>query len=130
MISVTTVRTLLPRKTTTAAAAATFAHATVVVSRIAPRSSKYHNNVAIPTLRQHHRRCFVSVPHISASSKTEAGKLIQRRATTGSATSVFYIKNLPGQEKQGKFVEQIFTYMVGGPIAILGAGGMYKVMMD
>jgi len=65
----------------------------------------------------------------SSSSSSAAGQLITRRATTGSVSSVFYLKNLPGQnnKQQGNFVENVFTVTVGVPIAILGLGGLYKM---
>ena len=67
----------------------------------------------------------------SAASSTAASRLIQRRATTGSVSSIFYLKNLessnPEQLKQAKFVENVFTVSVGVPIAILGLGGIYKM---
>jgi len=64
----------------------------------------------------------------STISSSEAARLFQRRATSGSATSVYYLKNLSGNQKEGKFAELMFTWLVGGPIAILGIGGMYKWM--
>jgi len=66
---------------------------------------------------------------MSSSSSSAAGQLITRRATTGSVSSVFYLKNLPGQnnKQQGNFIENVFTVTVGVPIAILGLGGLYKM---
>jgi hypothetical protein len=67
----------------------------------------------------------------STKTTTAASRLIQRRATTGSVSSIFYLKNVessnPGQQKQAKFVENVFTFSVGVPIAILGLGGIYKI---
>ncbi|OEU08032.1 hypothetical protein FRACYDRAFT_250253 [Fragilariopsis cylindrus CCMP1102] len=67
----------------------------------------------------------------TTKTSTAASRLIQRRATTGSVSSIFYLKNLessnPKQLKQAKFVENIFTFSVGVPIAILGLGGIYKI---
>ena len=67
----------------------------------------------------------------TTKTSTAASRLIQRRATTGSVSSIFYLKNLessnPEQLKQAKFVENVFTVSVGVPIAILGLGGIYKM---
>mmetsp|Transcript_49773 Transcript_49773/g.55568 ORF Transcript_49773/g.55568 Transcript_49773/m.55568 type:complete len:122 (+) Transcript_49773:334-699(+) len=65
----------------------------------------------------------------STTSSSAAAGLITRRATTGSVSSVFYLKNLPGQnnKQQGNFVENVFTGFVGVPIALLGIGGLYKL---
>jgi hypothetical protein len=63
----------------------------------------------------------------TTTTTTAASRLIQRRATTGSVSSVFYLKTLPGQQKQAKFIENVFTFSVGVPIAILGLGGIYKI---
>mmetsp|Transcript_44945 Transcript_44945/g.109136 ORF Transcript_44945/g.109136 Transcript_44945/m.109136 type:complete len:96 (+) Transcript_44945:308-595(+) len=61
---------------------------------------------------------------------TDAGRLIQRRATTGSVSSVFYIKELAGKgdataHRQARQVEDVFKFTVGLPIAMLGCGGLY-----
>ena len=62
---------------------------------------------------------------------TDAGRLIQRRATTGSVSSVFYLKELAGKggdtkaHRQARQVEDVFKFTVGLPIAILGCGGLY-----
>ena len=67
----------------------------------------------------------------TTKTSTAASRLIQRRATTGSVSSIFYLKNLessnPKQQQQAKFVENVFTVSVGVPIAILGLGGIYKM---
>eukprot|EP00537_Pseudo-nitzschia_pungens_P006755 CAMPEP_0172371424 /NCGR_PEP_ID=MMETSP1060-20121228/42838_1 /TAXON_ID=37318 /ORGANISM="Pseudo-nitzschia pungens, Strain cf. cingulata" /LENGTH=89 /DNA_ID=CAMNT_0013097047 /DNA_START=83 /DNA_END=352 /DNA_ORIENTATION=+ len=63
-----------------------------------------------------------------------AGKLIQRRATTGSVSSVFYLKTLGGgnasAKQQAAFVENVFTGLVGLPIGILGLGGLYRMACE
>lgn len=74
------------------------------------------------------RRAFSSAP-------SAASRLIQRRATTGSVSSVFYLKNLPGkngkqQKEQASFIENVFTGLVGVPIACLGLGGLYRMASD
>jgi hypothetical protein len=67
---------------------------------------------------------------------TAAGRLIQRRATTGSVSSVFYLKELAGKSsssggcntelrRQAQQVETVFKALVGFPIMILGCGGLY-----
>ena len=61
---------------------------------------------------------------------TDAGRLIQRRATTGSVSSVFYLKELAKKgdvaaHRQARQVEDVFKFTVGLPIAILGCGGLY-----
>mmetsp|Transcript_12279 Transcript_12279/g.26014 ORF Transcript_12279/g.26014 Transcript_12279/m.26014 type:complete len:98 (-) Transcript_12279:116-409(-) len=70
----------------------------------------------------------------SSSSSSAAGRLIQRRATTGSVSSVFYLKSLanknPKQKQQATFVENIFTGLVGLPIAVLGLGGAYRMASE
>ena len=70
-----------------------------------------------------------------SASSSAASRLIQRRATTGSVSSIFYLKNLPsdanGKEKeQAAFVENVFMGMVGLPIAVLGLGGLYRMACD
>lgn len=60
----------------------------------------------------------------SSSSLSSVGKLIQRRATTGSLTSVFYLRN--SGMKEAKTAENIFLVGIGIPMAILGIGGLYK----
>ena len=72
---------------------------------------------------------------ISSAPPSAASRLIQRRATTGSVSSVFYLKNLPGEagkqhKQQAAFVENVFTGLVGVPIACLGLGGLYRMASD
>jgi len=67
------------------------------------------------------------------STSSAAEKLIQRRATTGSVSSVFYLKTLPGDaagKKQASLVENAFVGLVGVPIAFLGLGGLYRMASD
>ena len=69
----------------------------------------------------------------SSSTSSAAGRLIQRRATTGSVSSVFYLKTLNSsaqQQKQSAFMEKIFTGLVGLPIGILGLGGLYRMACE
>eukprot|EP00531_Pseudo-nitzschia_arenysensis_P005832 CAMPEP_0116114652 /NCGR_PEP_ID=MMETSP0329-20121206/92_1 /TAXON_ID=697910 /ORGANISM="Pseudo-nitzschia arenysensis, Strain B593" /LENGTH=89 /DNA_ID=CAMNT_0003608041 /DNA_START=46 /DNA_END=315 /DNA_ORIENTATION=- len=77
---------------------------------------------------------FLAATALKRSFSSDASKLIQRRATTGSVSSVFYLKNLNGGGKQAKqqadFVENVFTGFVGVPIACLGLAGLYRMASD
>jgi len=71
----------------------------------------------------------------SSAAPSAASRLIQRRATTGSVSSVFYLKTLPGKggkqhKEQAAFIENVFTGLVGVPIACLGLGGLYRMASD
>mmetsp|Transcript_6318 Transcript_6318/g.15341 ORF Transcript_6318/g.15341 Transcript_6318/m.15341 type:complete len:93 (-) Transcript_6318:2085-2363(-) len=68
----------------------------------------------------------------SSNAPSDASRLIQRRATTGSVSSVFYLKTLGGkqQKQQADFVENTFIAFVGVPIACLGLGGLYRMASD
>ena len=52
-----------------------------------------------------------------------AGRMIQKRATTGSLTSVFYLKESGMKEFQT--AEKIFKIGVGIPMVALGLGGLW-----
>ena len=54
---------------------------------------------------------------------TVAGRMIQKRATTGSLTSVFYLKE--SGMKEFKTAENLFKVGIGIPMAALGLGGLY-----
>lgn len=55
--------------------------------------------------------------------RTTAGRVIQRRATTGSLSSVFYLKQ--AGMKEAKTAENVFLVGIGIPMAVLGLGGLY-----
>ncbi|KAG7355669.1 hypothetical protein IV203_000355 [Nitzschia inconspicua] len=59
------------------------------------------------------------------NNSSAASRLIQRRATTGSVSSVFYLRHAGTNSKQASLVETIFIGCIGGPLAILGLGGLY-----
>lgn len=65
---------------------------------------------------------------------TAAGRLIQRRATTGSVSSVFYLQQLahadPVAKRQALQIERVFKAMVGAPLVVLGTAGLYRMTMD
>ena len=70
-----------------------------------------------------------------SSAPSAASRLIQKRATTGSVSSVFYLKTLPGKnqkiaQQQAQFIENVFTGLVGLPIACLGLGGLWRMASD
>jgi hypothetical protein len=52
-----------------------------------------------------------------------AGRMIQKRATTGSLTSVFYLRS--SGMKEAKTAENIFLVGIGIPMAALGLGGLW-----
>ena len=52
-----------------------------------------------------------------------AGRLIQKRATTGSLTSVFYLRS--SGMKEAKTAENVFLVGIGIPMAALGLGGLW-----
>jgi hypothetical protein len=60
--------------------------------------------------------------------KSAAARLIQHRATTCSISSVFYLKQ--GGMKEAAQVERLFVVTIGVPVAMLGMGGLYKMMHD
>ena len=59
---------------------------------------------------------------------TTAGRMIQRRATTGSLTSVFYLQQ--AGMKEAKTAESIFIAGIGIPMAFLGMGGLYTAIQN
>ena len=59
---------------------------------------------------------------------TTAGRIIQRRATTGSLTSVFYLQQ--AGMKEAKTAETIFLAGIGIPMALLGMGGLYTAIQN
>ena len=61
---------------------------------------------------------------VAGNSLSSVGKLIQRRATTGSLTSVFYLRN--SGMKEAKTAETMFVVGIGIPMALLGLAGLYK----
>jgi hypothetical protein len=52
-----------------------------------------------------------------------AARLIQKRATTGSLTSVFYLRE--SGMKEAKTAETVFLVGIGIPMAALGLGGLW-----
>jgi hypothetical protein len=52
-----------------------------------------------------------------------AGCLIQKRATAGSLTSVFYLRS--SGMKEAKTAENIFLVGIGIPMAASGLGGLW-----
>ena len=56
---------------------------------------------------------------------TTAGRVIQRRATTGSVSSVFYLKE--AGMKEAKTAENVFVAGIGIPMAMMGLGGLYSI---
>ncbi|KAG7361571.1 hypothetical protein IV203_036672 [Nitzschia inconspicua] len=62
---------------------------------------------------------------VTSNNSSAASRLIQRRATTGSVSSVFYLRHAGTNSKQASLVETIFIGCIGGPLAILGLGGLY-----
>lgn len=59
---------------------------------------------------------------------TTAGRVIQRRATTGSVSSVFYLKE--AGMKEFKTAENVFMVGIGLPMAFLGLGGLYTMIQS
>ena len=59
---------------------------------------------------------------------TAAGRMIQRRATTGSLTSVFYLQQ--AGMKEAKTAEKMFIVGIGIPMALLGMGGLYTAIQN
>ena len=57
---------------------------------------------------------------------TTAGRVIQRRATTGSLSSVFYLKE--AGMKEFKTAENVFVLGIGVPMAFMGLGGLYTMI--
>ena len=55
---------------------------------------------------------------------TAARRLIQKRATTGSLTSVFYLES--SGMKEAKTAENMFLIGIGIPMALLGIGGLWQ----
>ena len=53
-----------------------------------------------------------------------AGRLIQKRATTGSLSSVFYLKS--SGMKEAKTAENMFLVGIGIPMGALGLGGLWQ----
>eukprot|EP00429_Kryptoperidinium_foliaceum_P010467 CAMPEP_0176002146 /NCGR_PEP_ID=MMETSP0120_2-20121206/495_1 /TAXON_ID=160619 /ORGANISM="Kryptoperidinium foliaceum, Strain CCMP 1326" /LENGTH=76 /DNA_ID=CAMNT_0017334723 /DNA_START=1 /DNA_END=231 /DNA_ORIENTATION=- len=62
----------------------------------------------------------------SHTIKTAAGKIIQRRATTGSVSSVFYLRQA-GMKEQANVAENAFLIGIGAPTALLGVAGLYQM---
>ena len=52
-----------------------------------------------------------------------AGKVIQKRALTGSLTSVFYLRK--SGMKEAKEAEKLFLVTVGIPMGCIGAAGLF-----
>jgi hypothetical protein len=55
--------------------------------------------------------------------KSVAGKVIQKRALTGSLTSVFYLRS--SGMKEAAEAERIFLVSIGIPMAVLGVTGLW-----
>jgi hypothetical protein len=58
-------------------------------------------------------------------TSTQASRLIQRRATTCSVSSVFYLRHAGCPPSQAQWIETVFVTCIGGPLFILGMGGLY-----
>jgi len=67
---------------------------------------------------------------ITSTITTTAGKIIQRRATTGSVSSIFYLRQA-GMTKDGaNMAERTFLIGIGSPLALLGIGGLYSIVTN
>lgn len=55
-----------------------------------------------------------------------AAKMIQKRATTGSVSSVFYLQQAGMKESSSKMVENVFLVTVGLPLATMGVAGLWR----
>jgi hypothetical protein len=64
----------------------------------------------------------------TTTTGSAAGRLIQRRATTGSVCSIFYLRSAGADPNQASMAENVFTVTVGVPLACLGLGGLYKMV--
>jgi hypothetical protein len=68
------------------------------------------------------------MPPTTAIITTTAGKVIQRRATTGSASSIFYLRQAGASNETASVAERAFVVGIGAPLALLGMGGLYTSM--
>jgi hypothetical protein len=61
---------------------------------------------------------------------TAAGRIIQRRATTGSASSIFYLRQAGVAQEQAAVAERAFFLGIGVPLALLGMCGIYSLVSN